>query len=171
MRIPTLSPPASSFILHPSSFILHPLIFMADSEQPFSAVYGSDLLVLGDDTLIMGTCMLGNAFGQIEDAEVSRQADKEEIENCGGNLRAVIWKKLRFEMTLNSIFDASVAPPGIGDAITIPFAGVGGTVQEASIKWAKGKERMLSIKATYWDALADAVMYTYNTSTGIFTAL
>lgn len=142
------------------------LLFMS-----FSTTFGSDTLVIGDNTLVMGTCMLGNAFGKIKSAEVTRTADKEEIENCGGNLRAVVLKKLRFEMSLETVFDTSVTAPGVGDAITLPLAGVTGTVLQAKVKWEEGKERGLSITATYWDALANAPVYRYNTSTAGFTLL
>jgi hypothetical protein len=140
--------------------------------MPFATTYGTDQLHLGDNTMLVGTAMLGNAFGQIESATVSREAEVQEIEAAGGNLRAVVLKNIRFELDMEVIFDASVTAPGLFDLITLPFAGVQGRVMPgASVKWSKGKERLLSFKATSWDALSGAVAYSYNPVSGLFTAL
>lgn len=131
----------------------------------------TELAVLGDNTTPMGTAMLGNDFGMVVTANVTRDADKEEIEGAGGNLRAVVLKKIRFELELETIFDSGVEPPGLMEQITLPFAGVTGRVMKASIKWERGKERMLSITASSWDALEDAVAYKLDTVTGVFTSM
>ncbi len=131
----------------------------------------AELQVLGDNTLVVGSAMLGDDFGMVVTATVTRDGEKEEIEAAGGNLRAVVMKKLKFELEMECIFDSTVTPPGIFDAITLPFAGVEGRVMKASIKWERGKERMLSISATSWDALEGAAAYTLNTATGTFTAI
>jgi len=122
----------------------------------FETSFGNNLGVLGDDALVMGTAVLGTAFGQVVTASVKRESEREEIENAGGNLRAVVLKKIRFTVTVECIFDTSVTPPGLLDQFDLPFAGVTGRVLSAEIKWERGKERMLSIEATHWDALATA---------------
>lgn len=138
----------------------------------FDSSFDDKLGVLGDNTLVIGTLMLGTDFGQIKTAKVTRDADKEEIEAAGGNLRAVVLKKIRFELDMEVIFDTSVDPPGLLDSVTLPFAGVTGRVLgPIEIKWEEGKERILTFKATSWDALEDAVAYSYNPSTGVFTSL
>jgi hypothetical protein len=137
----------------------------------FATSFNGNVGVLGDNTLVIGTAMLGDDFGSINNASCKRTADKEELEAASGNLRAVILKKPRFELTMEVLFDSSVTPPGLLDQITLPFAGVTGRVLDAEIKWEKGKERLLSITATHWDAIGTGVAYKLNTTTGVFTSM
>lgn len=138
----------------------------------FESSFDNKLAVLGDNTLVIGTAMLGTAFGQIKRCTLTREAEKEEVMANGGNLRAVILKGIRFEMEMEVIFDTGVDAPGLMDIITLPFAGVDARCMPGcAIAWEEGKERLLTIKATAWDALADAVAYSYNPTNGTFTSL
>jgi hypothetical protein len=137
----------------------------------FGSMYDDELLLLGDNSLVMGTAMLGTEFGSIDSASVKRTADKEEIDAAGGNVRAVVLKKLRLELVIEAIFDTSVEAPGILDTISFPFEGLVGHVLEAEIKWERGKERLLTINATVWDALGEAPAYSYDPVTGVYTPL
>ena len=139
---------------------------MSDLDTTFD----DDILVLGDQ-IISGTCMLGDTFGEIESASVKRTADKEEIENCIGNLRALFLRKPRFELKLETLFANGVDAPGLLDKIAIPLIGVYGRVLDIEVKWTKGKSRMLSIDATSWDSLEDATAYKYDKATGLFTSI
>ncbi|NBW10992.1 MAG: hypothetical protein EBR82_23475 [Caulobacteraceae bacterium] len=114
--------------------------------------------------------MLGDNFGQVESATVKRTADKESIENCAGNLKAFLLKNPRFEVNLETIYDSSVTAPELMDSITVPLVGVIARVLDVTVKWAKGKERMLSIEATSWDALASATAYTLTTG-GVWASM
>lgn len=126
----------------------------------FETDIGDNLLLIGDNSIVFGTCMLGSTFGQVKSATLKRTADKDLLNNCKGNLRAAILKNARFELTLKTVFDDSVDPPGLGDEITLPLVGLTARVMEVPIEWTEGGERMLSIDATRWDSLGDASIYT-----------
>jgi hypothetical protein len=138
--------------------------------MPLDTDHGNNVLLLGDQ-VVWGTCMLGDEFGQVESASVKRTADKVEIENCAGNLKSLLLTKPRFEVTLETIFEASVEAPGLMDIIALPLVGVMGRVMDVSVKWEKGKERALSIEITHWDSLAEATGYSLNPTTGVYTSL
>lgn len=104
------------------------------------------------ENIVFGTCMLGDIYGSIESASVKRTADVEELEKCGGQILATVIRKAKFELTMEVLFTADKAAPGIGDLITFPVAGVQGRVMPgAEIKWEKAGQRMLSLTATSWD--------------------
>lgn len=127
--------------------------------QTLSTTYGDNILVLGAEVVI-GTAMLGSDFGTVKSCSVKRNADKEELENAAGNLRAVVLKKPGFEMTLEVAFDASVTAPALGAAISLPLVGVVGRVMPGvEVKWEQGKERGLSIPVSSWDSLEDASLF------------
>jgi len=159
-----LSPPSPQETI--AGYCSAKLYQMSDFDQ----TYDNESLVLGDQ-IIQGTCMLGNAFGEVESASVKRTADKEEIEGCSGALRAFFLKKPRFELKLETLFANGVDAPGLMDKIALPLVGVFARVVDIEVKWAKGKSRMLSIDATSWDSLADADAYRYNSTTGVFTPI
>lgn len=123
--------------------------------------------------LIFGTVMLGNAYGSVESATVSREADMEEIEAAGGNLLAVILKKPNFAFKFKTLFSADVTPPDLAALITFPLAGIKGRVlPPITIDWEKAGHRQLSIEAKSWDAFAAVEqgggnVYTYEN--GIYT--
>jgi hypothetical protein len=135
-----------------------------------NTTFGDDVLLLGDQ-VVWGTCMLGDDFGQVDSSSVKRTADKVEIENCIGNLKSLLLTKPRFELTLDCIFDTTVTAPGLMEEIALPLVGVTGRVMDVTVKWEKGKERMLSIEVTHWDALATATAYKLDPATGTYTSL
>lgn len=114
-------------------------------------------IVLTDNSanLVFGTVMLGTAFGQVESASVSREADMEKLKAAGGKLLAVILSDPMFSFTVKTVFASNVTPPGIGDLIVFPLAGISGRVlPPVTIDWEKQGHRMLSIKAESWDAFS-----------------
>lgn len=144
------------------------------SDQTISTTYGNDYLVLGPagKEIINGTAMLGNDFGTIKSAGVKRQADKEDLKNGAGNLRAVVLTNPNFELTMEVAFDATVAAPAMGAAITLPLVGVVGRVMPgAEVKWEQGKERGLSFTVNAWDSLEGASLYQVNPVTQEYTLL
>jgi hypothetical protein len=132
--------------------------------MPLSTALANKTLVLGDQ-LIFGTCMLGSAFGQIKTASLKRTADRELIANCHGNLRAVLLKNPRFELVLKTVFDSTVTAPGLMEEITLPLVAVTARIMDVSVEWDENGERMLSIEASHWDALAAASAYTNTAGT------
>jgi hypothetical protein len=137
--------------------------------MPLDTTHGNDVLLLGGQ-VVWGTCMLGDDFGQVESSSVKRTADKVEIENCAGNLKTLLLTKCRFELTLETIFDANVAAPGKMERIALPLIGVTGRVMDVTVKWEKGKERGLSIEVSHWDSLANGTGYVL-TPGGVYTSL
>lgn len=131
-------------------------------------VLGNDVLLLGDQ-VVWGTMMLGDDFGSVESSSVKRTADKKEIENGAGNLKAFLLTKPRFELSFDTIFDATVTPPGLMDEIAFPLVAVTGRVLDVTVKYEKGKERILTIEATYWDSLASATAYRLEPVTHVYT--
>lgn len=141
------------------------------STPSFSTTYGDSILVHGIETVI-GTVMLGNAFGTVKSCSVKRTGDKEDLENGAGNLRGYFIKKPGFEMTLEVAFEASVQAPELGEPITLPLVGVVGRVQiGVEVKWEAGKERGLSIPVSSWDSLANASFFSVNPATMEYTLL
>lgn len=144
------------------------------SEQTFSTTYGDEYLVLGPagQEIVNGTAMLGPDFGTIKNASVKREADKEELKNGAGNLRAVVMTNPNFQLTMDVAFDASVTAPAMGAAITLPLVGVVGRVMPgAEVKWEQGKERGLSFTVSSWDSLEGASLYQVNPVTQEYTLL
>jgi hypothetical protein len=112
-------------------------------------------IILGDDKVIFGCAQLGNAFGEILKCDLERTGKTIEIENNRNGLRAVILANPGFKLTLEVTFDTSVNPPGMGDSITFPYAGIIGRVLPgAKIVWSSGSQRKLSFEAAHWDSMA-----------------
>lgn len=112
-------------------------------------------ILLGDENIIFGTAMLGQAFGEIMKCDLERTGKTIEIENNRNGIRAVILSNPGFKLALEVTFDASVAPPAMGDPITFPYAGVIGRVMPgAKIVWSSGSQRKLSFEAAHWDSMA-----------------
>lgn len=116
---------------------------------------GEIIIAENPENIIFGTCMLGDTYGSVESAGVVREADVTEIEKCGGNLLALVMSKPRFELSLDVLFTADKAAPDLAELITFPLAGIKGRIlPPIEIKWEKKGQRMLTIKATSWDAFA-----------------
>lgn len=129
------------------------------SNQTFSTTYGDQILVEGAAGVI-GTAMLGTAFGTVKNFSVKRSAATEQLLNGAGNPRAKIFTAMGFEGTLETAFDLEVDPPAIGDRITLPLVSLVARVQEGvEVKWEQGKERGLSIPVSAWDSLENAGFY------------
>ena len=132
-------------------------------------------IVIADDpqNIEFATCQLGNEFGSVESASVKRTADIEELEKCGGNLLAVVMKKLRFEMTLKTLFTSDVTAPGLGEKINFPLAGITGRVMGVDVDWEKSGQKMLSIEVSSFDSFVDNYgagdAYSFSTA-GVFAA-
>lgn len=126
--------------------------------MPLSTVVANDVFLLSDQVL-WGTMMLNDDFGAVMASSVKRTGDKKEIENGAGNLKSFLLTKPRFELSFDTIFDATVEAPGKGHVIAFPLVGVQGRVLDVTVKYEKAKERMLTIEATSWDALSSDSLY------------
>lgn len=127
--------------------------------KDFSTTFGDQILIEGAATVI-GTAMLGTAFGTIKSFSVKRTASAELLLNGAGNPRSKVFTALGYEGTLEAAFDLSVAAPAIGERITLPLVGVVARVQEGvEVKWEQGKERGLSIPVSAWDSMVNQGFY------------
>ncbi len=113
-------------------------------------------IVIAEDpqNIIFGTCQVGDDFGEVQSASVKRTADKEELDNCHGSLLAAILRKPRFELSLTTLFEADVTPPGIGERIAFPLVNVHGRILDVTVNWESAQGRELTIEATSWDSFA-----------------
>lgn len=115
---------------------------------------GLPLAVTDRDKLVLGTCMLGEAYGEVKNASLVRTGQEEEMTGCLGEIIAYMIKNPGFELKMECRFDSDVEPPEILDAITFPLAGIVGHVTPGTeVKWDEGNARMLSFTAKGWDAL------------------
>jgi len=123
----------------------------------------NDVLLLGSAQPVLGTAMLGEAFGVIKRALVTRTGKRVEVVDDAENLRLLIIANPGFTLTLECCFDANVTPPGLLDAFTIPYIGVTGRVMEGmALMWEAGGERGLSIPVAQWDSMGSAAAYLLN---------
>lgn len=143
----------------------------------WNTTFGTRALKLLDDDIIIGTCMLGDDFGQILSADLERTADTREIKDCLDRLKALLMTNSGFKYTFTALFPASgTAEPEIGDLIELPYIETTGIVMPGTkIAWSAGGERAITIVAQSWDHLIltggskNADMHTYNVLTGAWT--
>ena len=123
----------------------------------------ADVLLLGSAQPVLGTAMLGEAFGTIKSATVVRTGERQMIKDDAQTLRILLINNPGFTLNLNCCFDADVTPPGLLDEIALPYVGVTGRVMEGvSLMWEEGGERGLSIPVASWDSMAGAESYYLN---------
>lgn len=133
-----------------------------------------DVQLLGNIHPVIGTAMLGDAFGKIKSLKNKRTGEEQELMNGAGTLRAHVTGKPGFEATLEATYDKAVKAPRIYQRITIPLglddAGNEVTIaafvmQGVEVTYEDGKERTLSIPVKLWDSLKDAAVYRLDTKT------
>jgi hypothetical protein len=117
----------------------------------------SQVLVLGQQ-VVWGTCMLGSALGTVVSCRLRRTGDSQAITDQHSITVAMLMVNPRFELDLETVFDADVELPGLMDEITFPYLAVKGRVLNVEILWESGSERALSLRATRWDSLASAAL-------------
>ena len=123
----------------------------------------NDVLLLGSTQPVIGTAMLGEAFGVVKRATVVRTGKRVEVVDDTESLRVLLINNPGLTLALECCFDVGVAPPGLLDAITLPFIGVTGRVMEGvTLLWEEGGERGLSIPVAQWDSMTAAAAYLLN---------
>lgn len=104
--------------------------------------------------IVFGTVMLGNAYGRVLSASVTREADIEEL-LAAGSVLAVILSNPNFQFKFKTTFSNDVTPPDLAELITFPFAGIQGRIlPPISVEWEEKGHRGLSIEAKSWDKFA-----------------
>lgn len=104
--------------------------------------------------------MLGDEFGQVINASLARTGDTDDEADQAGKIVALFMTKCRFELQMETIFDADVDPPGLMDEINLPDLDASARVLDVRIRWQQGGERGLSITAVFYDSLEAATLYT-----------
>lgn len=114
--------------------------------------------VIGNNTLVIGTCELGDVFGQVDQASLQRIADEEGIEDCGGGILAYLLNNPRYELEFTAKFPTSGTLPDFGDSITFPVPGASivGQALSWTLEWQGKTTRTLKIRATHWDSLGNS---------------
>jgi hypothetical protein len=124
------------------------------SDFALKAYNGTILAVTDKDKLVLGTAMLGEDYGRVKSATLTRTGEEEELKGQIGQLIAFLVKNPGFELKMECAFDSDVVPPEIMDAITFPLAGIVGYVKPGTeVSWEEGGVRMLSFTAAGWDSL------------------
>lgn len=121
--------------------------------------------IIGNSDHVFGTCELGNAWGEVEQASLQRVADEEGIEDCGGAFLAYLLTNPRYELEFTALFPTTVTLPDFGASITFPVPGenIVGQALGWTVEWEKKGTRKLKIRATHWDSLGNSPTVTDQT--------
>jgi hypothetical protein len=105
-------------------------------------------------TLEIGTCMLGDTWGEIIGCSLTDSADVKEIMGCLMETRAVLISNMAQECGIETLFDVSVPLPRVGDVFMIPYLSVEALVLPGTeIIWTRGDSRSLKFKLKHWNSL------------------
>lgn len=108
-----------------------------------------------DESVLFSTAQFGDSFGEITKMELSRNADTIELKGGWQQVKACILTNFSYALNLEINMKAGVTPPGPGDQITFPLAGVKGIVQPGvKLGVATNGVQTLSLQATSFDSLS-----------------
>lgn len=113
------------------------------------------MTVIGNQNLLFGTCMLGQTWGQIEDADEKLIADLEFIKDCCGGNQTVLLMNERYELTLTVILASTATLPELGEDVSFPTAGITGQITERGRKWTAGGCVKMEVKAFHWKSIGN----------------
>lgn len=127
----------------------------------------SNSTIIGSDEFVYGICEVQNlnpdegtyaaaSFGHVSDASLKRTADQEEIEECDGELRALLLRNKRYEMTMSIRVKKTLVLQELGSRLMFPVASIYGSILEWELKWQSKGTKMLDITATHWDSLGSS---------------
>lgn len=121
----------------------------------FTTRYDGQIIIANNPSdMVFGTVMLGDVFGEVISANLSREADVERVQ-AAGSLLAVIMTDPLFKLELETMFRADVDPPSLAQLIEFPFAGIKGRVMPPiAIQWEEKGHRGLTITVESWDAFS-----------------
>ncbi len=135
----------------------------------FAATFDpNNILQLGSARPVIGTAMLGSAFGKIKKLDIERTGEDMELSDGAGGLRGHVIKKPGVTGSFEVFFDAAVTPPGLYNLLTLPDIGVTVRVMTGiTINYDDGNERGLSFTGQMWDSLIGQAAYRLDTATGL----
>ncbi len=110
---------------------------------------------IGNQNVIFGTCVLGDTFGTIEDANEQLLADLELIMDCCGSTDTALLKNKRYELDLTITLDSTAPLPDLGDSISFPTAGITGQITQRGRTWNQNGVCKMTIKAFHWMSLGN----------------
>lgn len=128
----------------------------------------------GERSIVWGTCMLGDTFGQVTGCDLTESGDMEVILNALGAARAVMFTNPGFEVELECVFDVDVIPPKTGDVMLMPYLNLQGVVVPGkTISYKDKASRTLKFKLHRWNSLpidltddGDVKVYDYTGASG-----
>lgn len=127
--------------------------------------------VIGSTQFVYGICEIQNlvvpdpqtdpvtyapaGFGNVRNAKLGRKADQEQIEDCFGDLRALLLRNPRYELQLSIVVKSSLTLCELGARLSFPIANMYGNVLDWDLAWQSKGLKMLDMNASRWDALGD----------------
>ena len=123
-----------------------------------NTTYPENYIIISDNpaNIVFGTCTLGDEFGKVKSCGLKRNSDQDIIKKANNQgILAIVLTNPKFELTLDTQFTSEIEPPGIGDEIEFPLAGVVGRILEIDVKWEENGQRGMTITATSWDTLGN----------------
>lgn len=129
-----------------------------------SAIIGSTEFVYGIcevQTLDpSGSHYTAKSFGHVKDTTLSRTADQEEVEDCDGDLLALLLRNPRYELTMSIRVKSTITLQELGSRILFPVATIYGNLLNWALKWQSRGMKMLDITATHFDSLGSSATVT-----------
>lgn len=121
----------------------------------FTTRYDGQIVIAENPSdMVFGTVMLGDVFGEVISANITREADVERVQ-AAGSLLAVILTDPLFKLELETMFRDDVEPPSLAQLITFPLAGIKGRVlPPITLSWGEKEHRKLKISIESWDSFS-----------------
>lgn len=121
----------------------------------FTTRYDGQIIIAANPSdMVFGTVMLGDVYGEVISANLTREADVERVQ-AAGSLLAIILTDPMFKLDLETMFRADVDPPSLAELIAFPLAGIKGRVlPPIQLGWEEKGHRKLNITAESWDAFS-----------------
>jgi hypothetical protein len=130
-----------------------------------SAVIGSNEFVYGicevqnlaaPDPQTTPVTYIPSGFGHVRDASLKRTSDKEEIEDCKGDLRGLLLRNPRYELQMSMVTKATLTLAELASRLAFPLTATYGHVLEWNLKWQSKGLKMLDLDASRWDSLGSS---------------
>ncbi len=123
--------------------------------------------IIGSDEFVYGLCEVQQlspaegtyaavSFGHASDVSLKRTADREELDNCAGDLLALLLRNPRYELSMTIRVRKTLVMAELASRIMFPIAGIYGHLLEWDLKWQSKGTKMLDVQATHWDSLGSS---------------
>lgn len=128
--------------------------------------------VIGSTEFVYGICEIQNlvvpnpqtepatfapaGFGNVKTAKLGRKADQEQIEDCNGDLRALLLRNPRYELQLSIVVKKTLVLAELGSRLSFPIANMYGNILDWDLGWQSKGLKSLDMNASRWDSLGDS---------------